>query len=538
MSIIHQKDKRSGITYAYEATYFWDKEKRQSRAKRALIGRVVPDTGEIVPTDGRMKKRSRGDASQGAVKPEPRSSTQYTRLFYGATYLLDAIGDKIGLTEDLRQCFPNSYKQLISLAYYLILEDKNPLWRFEKWGVTHKHPYGKDIPSQRSSELFMGITEEAIQRFFRLQGKRRQEQEYWLYDTTSFSSYSEALKQVQYGYNKEGDSLPQLNLALIFGEQSNLPFYYRKLAGNIPDVKTMKALLSDLDVLGLKKIKLVMDKGFFSVDNINGLMKEHLKFLIAVKTSQSLIQKELDNVYDHFRTFEYYNEEHQLYSITVPGEWDYAQERRYKGDKLEEKRRVYTHLYYNIDRAAEDQKNFDRRLMKLKRELLSGKRNPKHENQYKKYFMVKSTPARGTQVMVNEEEVKKAKRYHGFFALLGNEKMDSITALELYRNKDVAEKAFGDLKERLNLRRALVSSEKSLDGKLFVEFVALIYLSYLKKQMQLKNLLKDYTMTGLLDKLDVIECFESPGRKLRIGEVLEKQRQIYLNLDILPPTSS
>ena len=55
--------------------------------------------------------------------------------------------------------------------------------------------------------------------------------------------------------------------------------------------------------------------------------------------------------------------------------------------------------------------------------------------------------------------------------------------------------------------RTLVSSEKSLDGKLFVEFVALIYLSYLKKQMQVKNLGRYYTMTGLLDKLDVIECF-------------------------------
>jgi transposase len=242
-------------------------------------------------------------------------------------------------------------------------------------------------------------------------------------------------------------------------------------------------------------------------------------------------------VYDEFRAFEYYNEAHQLYSITIPGEWDYVQARRYKGDKLEEKRRVYIHLYYNINRAAEEQENLDRRLVKLKQELLSGKPVAEHESQYKKYFTIKSTPARGIQVMVNEDVVKKAKRYYGFFALLGNEKMDSITALELYRNKDMVEKAFGDLKERLNMRRALVSSEKSLDGKLFVQFLALIYLSYLKKQMQVKDLFKDYTMTGLLDKLDVIECFERLGKKLRIGEILEKQRKIYLDLDIQPPIS-
>jgi hypothetical protein len=56
MAIIHQHDKRSGITYAYESISYWDKEKKQSRAKRKLIGRVDPETGEIIPTDGRGKK--------------------------------------------------------------------------------------------------------------------------------------------------------------------------------------------------------------------------------------------------------------------------------------------------------------------------------------------------------------------------------------------------------------------------------------------------------------------------------------------------
>jgi transposase len=115
--------------------------------------------------------------------------------------------------------------------------------------------------------------------------------------------------------------------------------------------------------------------------------------------------------------------------------------------------------------------------------------------------------------------------------------MDAVTALELYRNKDVVEKAFGNLKERLNMRRALVSSEQSLEGKLFVQFVALIYLSYIKKQIQVKGLLKDYTLPDLLDKLDVIECFEQPGKSLRVGEMQEKQKQLYQDMGVNPPSS-
>ena len=87
------------------------------------------------------------------------------------------------------------------------------------------------------------------------------------------------------------------------------------------------------------------------------------------------------------------------------------------------------------------------------------------------------------------------------------------------------------------MRRMLVSSEQSLDGKLFVQFIALIYLSYIKKQMQSSDLLIDYSTDTLLDKLDVIECFIEPGRRLRVGELLEKQRNIYVKLGIEPPAS-
>ena len=80
--IVHQKDKRSGITYAYESISTWDKEKKQSRAKRKLIGRVN-SKGEIVPTDGRCKKDK---------KPKVEAKPPTTRSFYGATYLLDSIG--------------------------------------------------------------------------------------------------------------------------------------------------------------------------------------------------------------------------------------------------------------------------------------------------------------------------------------------------------------------------------------------------------------------------------------------------------------
>lgn len=531
--MVKQLDKRSGITYIYESVSYWDREKKQPRSKRTLIGRLNPTTGEIVPTDGRGKHRAQKE-DDPAVRKGPVPVARTNRLFFGATYLLDQIGEVTGLTADLKTCFPNTYKQIMSIAYYLVLEDQNPLFRFKKWAAIHRHPFGKDIPSQRSTELFQSVTEEAKMHFFRLQGKRRAEKEYWAYDSTSISSRSETLRQVKYGKNKDDDQLPQINLALVFGEESKLPFYYRKLAGNVPDVKTIQELLRELDVLGYEKIKLVMDRGYYSAENINALFKKHLKFLCGTSSALSFAKdfiREIGSRKDHY---EYYNSNLELYVFTKTIAWDYEQERPYKGDVVKEERRMYLHLYFNPDKFSDDGKAFNRRLDTLKNELLSGHRVPEHEKDYRKYFEIKETPKKGISLTVKQDAVDAAHERYGFFVLISNEVKDPVTALSLYRMRDVVEKAFWNVKERLNLRRTMTSSESSLEGKLFVEFVALIYLSYIQKKMEEKGLFATYTLHELLDELDVIECFMEPGKAPIQGEILKKQEQIYRDLGVAP----
>ena len=539
MALIKQLDKRSGITYVYESESYWDKDKKQARSRRTLVGRLDPATGEIVPTDGRGKKRKQTttEAIQ-PVKPGPVPAIRTERLFYGATYLLDQIGDVTGVTDDLKTCFPDTYKQILSVAYYLALEDQNPLSRFHKWATLHKHPYGKDIPSQRSSELFQSITEEAKMQFFRLQGKRRAEKEYWAYDSTSISSRSEGLRQVKFGKNKDGDSLPQINLALVFGEDSRLPFYYRKIAGNIPDVKTVQELLRELDILGYEKVKLVMDRGFYSAENLNAIYKKHLKFLCGATTSLSFARAFIREIGEKKDYYEYYNSNLELYVFTKTIAWDYEQERPYKGDVIHEERRAYLHLYFNPEKYADDGKAFSRKLDVLKEELLTGRRVPEHERDYAKYFEITETPKRGISVTVKQDAVQAARERYGFFVLISNEVKDPVTALSLYRMRVVVEKTFWNVKERLNLRRTLVSSETALEGKLFVEFISLIFVSYIQKKMEDKGLFGKYTLHDLLDELDVIECFVNPGNAPIQGEVLKKQEDLYTALDVKPLLAS
>ena len=78
MSIIKLKDKRSGTTYVYESESYWDKEKKQPRSRRKLIGKLDDETGEVIPTGKSGRKKSSEKEAEENNSPEP--VTEYIRV--------------------------------------------------------------------------------------------------------------------------------------------------------------------------------------------------------------------------------------------------------------------------------------------------------------------------------------------------------------------------------------------------------------------------------------------------------------------------
>jgi hypothetical protein len=65
-------NKKYNVTYVYDSVSYWDPELKQPRSKRKLIGKIDPDTGEIIPTSPRGKrardKNQSRSAASGPVK--------------------------------------------------------------------------------------------------------------------------------------------------------------------------------------------------------------------------------------------------------------------------------------------------------------------------------------------------------------------------------------------------------------------------------------------------------------------------------------
>lgn len=65
--IVYQIDKKSGAKYAYESISYWDKEKKQPRSKRKYLGRVDPETGEIISSGRKKTPATDSEQEQAAV---------------------------------------------------------------------------------------------------------------------------------------------------------------------------------------------------------------------------------------------------------------------------------------------------------------------------------------------------------------------------------------------------------------------------------------------------------------------------------------
>lgn len=426
----------------------------------------------------------------------------------------------------LSQIFPDNWTFILSLAYFQALEGE-PLSKVERWSKTHRHPYDSFIDNRRVSELLPSIGEEKQLEFFKMWAEKRLEEEYLAYDITSVSSYSELNDMTRFGYNRDGESLPQINIAMLFGEKTRLLVYFKCLPGSIRDVSTLQNFLTTVVFLHMGKLRLVMDKGFYSRKKVNDLFDKRMKFTIALPFSSTFAKEQVERVRntitDH-HNFIQMNDQN-LFCISSLNKW-------------EEKKRIYVHVYYNASTAAADYEIFLNKLRLWENELKNGQFIEDNQKYYAKYFLIQNTPKSGGPVSYNQSAIEAYKKNTaGYLVLISNDIKDPIEALTIYRAKDVVEKAFDNLKNSLDMKRLRVHLQENMKGRLFIQFISLILVSYIHKVMSDEDLFKFGSMSCLLKELKLLNTVSTTGtKKLIFSEQTKRQREIFEAFGINPKT--
>jgi len=493
-SIAYHHNKKTDTTYVYSVHHYWDKEKKASRNKQVCLGKLDKATGEIIPSKRKKKIAERAVEAPGI--------TATTRVI-GPSLILDRLAADTGLEEIVKRAFPNLHDEIMSLVYFIVQKGL-PLSRCEAWSQSHIHPFGEGFGSQRVSELLREISEADRQRFLSLWLGKLTEHDYLCYDITSVSSYAEANEYVRYGYNRDGESLPQVNLAMLFGQKSHLPAFYRRTQGNISDVATLKTTVKALDFIGAHGMHFVMDRGFYSQTNVEELLEQRYHFTMAVPTTRKWVEAILDQHVDSILSPTNYlriNDKEALYVASTLHKWG------------EKRRRTYLHVYYNAARAAEEVDQFTRRLLQCRQELNENKRSEANEEFYARFFTIRETPKRGRRVVFNDEEIQKyRKRYAGFFCILSTQIKDSREALRVYRSKDSVEKCFDDMKNQLDMKRLRVHDSGAMDNRFFIQFLALVLICRARDVIQSDQALWNLTFREMFEAMETLVRITYSGR--------------------------
>ena len=174
-----QHKKPNGTVYVYKIVdNFWDPEKQQSRNKQVCIGKLDPETGELIPS--KRLNESQAASLDAAVTAKTSVS--------GPAMVLNRIDEETGLSKALAKSFPDSWRQIVSLAWYVAgtgnalsrsrgAEPRDAVRGIVKQSADQRVA-GEDVGG-RAADVLQAV------------GKQVCENDFLCYDITSVSSYSD-----------------------------------------------------------------------------------------------------------------------------------------------------------------------------------------------------------------------------------------------------------------------------------------------------------------------------------------------------------
>ncbi|RIY34620.1 hypothetical protein CKF58_08015, partial [Psittacicella hinzii] len=335
---------------------------------------------------------------------------------------------------------------------------------YEKWAKKHYLPESLCFNDKIISEIFSTtITDSKRHHFLDLWSKKASQENIFAYDSTSISTDSSII-QAKYGFNKENDKKKQVNLGILYGYDSRLPFNYSWYQGNIVDKSYFKFMLDLTKNIQDKEITYVMDQGYFSSENLRKINEMSNKFITFLPRSTSLSRKFIDEV----------SGEYLGYTNLVPGFNNVKCKTittELKGIKCN------LHVYLDPEKQIELQSDFEQYLLYEENELKDKINQKVITPKSCKYFKINKE---GKTEYTYERDIEKISYEYkrlGYFVLITNDlELTSSQVLDVYRGKDLIEKAFRDIKSNLDSRRLRTQKSETTDGKLFVMFISLILL--------------------------------------------------------------
>ncbi len=499
--IVQQKIK--GKIYLYSVESYYDKATKKVKQKRKYLGPKLDDK-----------------LAENSTFP-----SKFVVKNFGNIYFLNFLIEKSGLKKILQTIFPNDFSDIINLVFYQICQAEASYlfhyWFDEQYFTNCNNKFSDDI-----SQLFEKIGNSKSQRieFIEKWIELQKPVKTIFYDITSISSYSKNIDLVEWGYNRDKENLPQINLGIIYSQENHVPLWYNIFAGNIVDVSTLRNSINYTNYFKLNDILFILDCGFFSKTNIDELNNQanKIKFIMPIshttKVANNIIAKYGKKISLPENATLFNNQIIHYQKTNI----DYG------------KNNLDVHLFLNQTIKFETEQNFlslilefenihkDKEFKTLKE--FSTFKKSEIPSKIKNYYKWNQTNLR---LEKNLKQIKKELNKSGCFILTTNDKeLNKLDVLKYYRSKDLVEKVFDSVKNEMDTKRLRTHKQSSTEGKIFIKFISAILYSIIGKKMEDKELYKIMSIKELIYEMQKIKITVLDNKTIIYSVLTKRQKKI------------
>jgi len=510
------------------------------------------------------------------VLPKPISEDDMntaTAVLIGPELVFGAITKRYRIDFLLMKSFSERIaKDILSLAWYVASEG-TALSDSDSWLEYYENPRGSAISSQDISRLLDDIDYDGIMTFYKqwvkeaTKGSTKTDKV--LYDLTSISYYGSGIDAIEYGYNRDHENLPQVNYALLCIRSTAMPLFAWPMNGSISDMSTLETTLQFLKKLQFMPNCLMMDRGFCSIDNISGMFKNGYTFLQAVKVNAKWIYAVID-ASEGLR----FNPDSKIdvggrtyYASISICQWVRIRIRKAsikKAGNEVEKEAALIHIcngsakdkYVSNDKSIEVIAQYPCRVhvlfcqnlvgnhhdrfmdsLKAEHDRLVNDNDATVQKEFEKYIKVyhKKYARRRTIEYDTDMIAQHKNKYAGYICFITNDKTIETArdALTEYSTRDYIEKDFDEMKNNLDMRRIRVHTDDRMRSRLFIQFIAEIYMREIRVCIRSSESCKKLTRKQIFSHIKTIHKVKFKGRYKDVYPELSKlQREILDALNV------
>jgi len=493
--------------YVYRVLETFRNDKGQPTNTRRLIGRLDAKSNMLVPNDSYYELYGTDTVTECAQVFESVISV-------GAPFLVAHILLRLGVTRILEEALgARRARFAITAAAYMACES-NVFEHVSDW--CERSMFGAPALSpQKASSFFASLTHDEKMAFFKRWVCANAQQGYIAYDVTSFSSYADGVRDLEFGYNRDGDRLPQLNLGCYLSQETRLPMFYVTYPGSIVDKSHLPYMMAYNNELGIgADIVFVLDRGFCSTSNVNFLHAQGIRYVMNVNTRHKATRAAIDSVRDTIAS---------LRNRVGNGTYALAARARFYGESC------VMHVYSRPELAERQRRDLLRTVENMEEELAQlDTISEKQEKHFTRFFDIKTGDGKFSFTR-NYDRIDEVSQHCGIFCILTNTTLTSAEVLGIYRRKDTIEKGFDDIKNHIDMKRMRAHTDATVEGKLFCAFIALIAASEMSNGLNLfhdANKRRTLSKRALISELEKVRVFVTPAGRRLMNPLTKTQREL------------